>query len=218
MPTDSKASRPCDGTSHRVTPTLGRRHWRAFPGHGQELAQVRRWLSSILPPCSARDDVLSVATELCTNAVEHTASGRTGGSFAVEVNWDQSLVHVAVADGGSLGEPRLIEDPDGERGRGLLLVRGLSARTGWAGDQRGRVVWAQIAWPDDTCVILGATRELGQTAVRESETVLAQVFAEIDAALVVPGFALGNAVPSRRALMAAPGGQDRAQDGEAGPC
>ena len=146
---------------------------RVFPGRERELGQVRQWLVRLLPDCSARDDVLSVATELATNAIEHTASGEPGGTFAVEVSWQASLAQVVVADGGSQAEPREICDPDGERGRGLLLVRRLAARTGWTGDRRGRLVWAQIAWPDGNPAITSpaddpcqaASRALGVTAV-----------------------------------------------------
>lgn len=130
-------------------PAVTRSCWqRVFPGRQRELSELRRWLSLLLPDCPARDDVLSVATELGGNAIQHTASGRDGGWFAVEVAWHQSAVWVAVVDRGGSAEPRVIDDPDGERGRGLLLVRGLSLRTGFTGDQRGRLVWAQIAWPD----------------------------------------------------------------------
>jgi len=55
---------------------------------------------------------------------------------------------LAVAGCGGPAGPQVIDDPDGERGRGLLLVRGLSARTGWTGDRRGRLMWAQIPWTD----------------------------------------------------------------------
>jgi anti-sigma regulatory factor (Ser/Thr protein kinase) len=119
--------------------------WRVFPGEERALAAVRRWLSSLLPEGPDRDDVLSVATELGSNAVRHTASGR-GGWFAVEVTWLEPVLRVAVADCGSPAEPRVMEDTDGERGRGLLLVRRLSLRTGVRGDQRGRLVWADCAY------------------------------------------------------------------------
>jgi serine/threonine-protein kinase RsbW len=133
-------------------PGIGR--WRQeFPGRGQELSQVRRWLERLLPECPVRDDVLTVAVELCSNALQHTASGTPGGSFTVEVTLQLSTVHVAVADGGSKGEPRMIDDLDEERGRGLLLVHGLSARTAWTGDEKGRVVCAEIAWPDSSSAI-----------------------------------------------------------------
>jgi len=152
-----------------------------FPGHQRELSQVRRWLSALLPECSARGDLLGVATELGSNALEHTASGREGGWFAVEVTWHQSMVLVAVADCGGPAEPRVIDDPDGERGRGLLLVRGLSVRTGWTGDRRGRLVWAQLTWPEEPSAILGSSGDPFQAAVREGEAALARRFAGVPA-------------------------------------
>jgi hypothetical protein len=69
-----------------------RQSTRVFPGHERELSRLRSWLSSLLPDCPERDEVLSVATELGSNALEHTASGDPGGSFAVEVAWHQTLV------------------------------------------------------------------------------------------------------------------------------
>jgi Histidine kinase-like ATPase domain len=120
--------------------------WReVFQGEERQLGVVRRWLASLLPECPARDDVISVATELGSNALRHTASGRSG-LFAIEVTWHESVVRVAVADSGGPTEPHVIEDPAVEHGRGLLLVRGLSVRTGVTGDHRGRLVWADIAW------------------------------------------------------------------------
>ena len=47
----------------------------------------------------------------------------------------------------------LAADPMGEDGRGLLIVRALSACTGVTGDARGRVMWADVLWtgyPDGT--------------------------------------------------------------------
>jgi serine/threonine-protein kinase RsbW len=120
---------------------------RVFPGEERQLGLVRRWLESLLPDYPQREDVAVVATELCTNAIQHTLSGR-GGWFAVEVTWHNSMVRVAVADGGASGAPQVVNDPEGEHGRGLLIVRGLSARTGVWGDHRGRLVWADIGWSD----------------------------------------------------------------------
>lgn len=165
---------------HPVTAAAAvlRQSRRVFPGHERELSRLRRWLSSMLPDCPERDEVLSVATELGSNALEHTASGNPGGTFVVEMALHQSLVHVAVADGGSPGEPRVIRDLDAERGRGLLLVHALSARIGWTGDERGRVVWAQIAWPDDLGVASDPSRELCQMAASAGEAALLERFAE----------------------------------------
>jgi hypothetical protein len=125
--------------------TDGARWRRVFPGDERQLGVLRRWLASVLPECPARDGIISVATELGSNALLHTASGH-GGLFAVEITWSGSVVRVAVADGGSPAEPHVIDDPAAEHGRGLLLVRGLSARTGVTSDHRGRLVWADVAW------------------------------------------------------------------------
>jgi hypothetical protein len=125
----------------------GARWRRVFPGEHSQLPVLRRWLWSLLPDCPGRDDVVSVATELSTNAVLHTATGQ-GGWFAVEITWYGRVLRVAVADCGGASEPRLISDPDGEHGRGLALVQGLAVRTGALGDHHGRLVWADIAWDD----------------------------------------------------------------------
>jgi len=118
--------------------------WRkSFPGEEWQLSAIRRWLTSLLPECPARDDVILVATELATNAVLHTKSGR-GGLFDIEITRSEQVVRVAVADSGSPDSPRAVADPSGEHGRGLLVVAALSTRTGTYLDHSGRVVWADI--------------------------------------------------------------------------
>jgi hypothetical protein len=121
-----------------------------------------------------------VANELASNAIRHTASG-SDSCFAVEVTRHPSVVQVAVADCGSSAEPHVIEDPDGEHGRGLLLVRDLSVRSGVVGDGRGRLVWAQVAWAESD---LGEPLSLAdpyQVAIREGEAALARRFAGVPA-------------------------------------
>lgn len=163
------------------TLVLGSRWRRVFPGEERQLAALRRWLASLLPACSARDDVLAVATELGGNAIQHTASGQDGGWFAVEVTWQQSAVQVAVADCGGPAEPRMIDDPAEERGRGLLLVQGLSLRTGYTGDQRGRLAWAHIAWDDPAPAGHPPSQDPYQAAVRDGEAALARSFTGVPA-------------------------------------
>ena len=115
----------------------------AFPGEERQIGELRRWLGGLLPACTARDDVVSVAVELATNAVKFSASGR-GGWFAVEIAWYRQTVRVAVADGGGPTGPHVIDDPMGDHGRGLVMVRALSTSTGAFGDHRGRLVWAEV--------------------------------------------------------------------------
>jgi anti-sigma regulatory factor (Ser/Thr protein kinase) len=118
---------------------------RVFPGEDRQLRVLREWLKDLLPACMARDDVIAVASELGANAVCHTASGR-GGQFSVEVAWYGSVVSIVVGDGGGPAEPRVIDDPESENGRGLRLVRALSLAVGVTGDERIRFVRADVPW------------------------------------------------------------------------
>jgi anti-sigma regulatory factor (Ser/Thr protein kinase) len=131
---------------------------RVFPGEARELMAMRQFLAALLPECPARDDVMSVATELASNALRHTASGR-GGRFAAEIVWHASVLHVAVSDDGAPSGPRIVDDPLQENGRGLVLVRGLSQGFGSCGDHHGRLVWADVPWtdPDGTAFDRGST-------------------------------------------------------------
>lgn len=140
---DGRASQPPPAA---MTAAPGGLCWRReFPGEMRRMSEVRAWLTSLLPACPARDDVLSIATELGANAVRHTASGH-GGSFTIEIAWTPRVARVAVADGGGLTEPQVTGDLLSEHGRGLVMVRGLATRTGVDGDQHGRRVWAEVAW------------------------------------------------------------------------
>jgi anti-sigma regulatory factor (Ser/Thr protein kinase) len=151
-----------------------------FPGEESQLGALRRWLASLLPDCQARDDVASVATELCSNAIRHTASGRDG-SFAVEIIWlDRPAgVRLAVADGGAPAGPQMIDDPMAENGRGLMLVHGLSERTGVAGDEHGRVVWADIPWPEAGSEAPAVAGDPYEAGVRAGLAALAAQFAGV---------------------------------------
>jgi len=131
------------GTSDWSRPRHDRWH-RLFRGQEGELRQLREWLTALLPDGPARDDLISVAVELGTNAIQHTASGN-GGRFMVEVACLGPATRVSVTDEGAADEPCLTEDPLSEHGRGLIIVRALSAASGMSGDASGRTVWAEIA-------------------------------------------------------------------------
>jgi hypothetical protein len=138
---------------------------------------MRRWLAALLPDCPARDDVAVVASEMSTNAVLHTASGR-GGWFTVEIIRLPLAVRVAVEDGGAPSGPQLIDDPQSNHGRGLQVVQGLSIRSGVYGDHRGRQMWADVPWDGDEPVLPQADRE---AAIRAGTAALAARFAEATA-------------------------------------
>jgi hypothetical protein len=151
---------------------------REFPGDGRQLGELRRWLAGLLPGCAARDDVLTVSVELATNAIKFSSSGQ-GGRFAVEIIWFGRTVRVAVADGGGPAAPHLIDDPMGDHGRGLVMVRALSSRIGVCGDQRGRLVWAEVAWAGDGAAPLPPAPDAYETAARQDEAALARRYAGV---------------------------------------
>lgn len=103
---------------------------------------MRDWLSALIPPDSPRDDLLTIATELATNAIMHTASGNAG-QFGVELICSSASVLIVVTDQGGPGEPQFMQHPGAEHGRGLALVQALSAQIGIAGDSNGRMIWAE---------------------------------------------------------------------------
>lgn len=168
-------------TAHPSVATVNESRWRRlFDGEERQLGVMRRWIKSLLPDCPARDDAISVATELASNALLHTASGN-GGSFAVEIARDASVVLVSVADRGGPTEPHVIDDPDGEHGRGLALVHGLSARTGVVGGQHGRTVWAEISWGDADTPAPASPQAGYEAEIRAGEAALARRFAGVPA-------------------------------------
>lgn len=148
---------------------------RLFPGEDRQLGLMRKWLAWLLPDTPARDDVVTVATELATDSLRHTASGQ-GGQFAVEITWNGPFVRVAVADGGGPGEPRVVDDPEAEYGRGLLLVHGLSQRTGVCGDERGRLVWADIGLDVSGGSDQATQRDPYEATIRDGQAALAHRF------------------------------------------
>jgi hypothetical protein len=91
---------------------------------------------------------MACVSELCANAITHTASGR-GGVFTVEVDCPRNgVARVAVTDDGGPSVPaagRL--DLMAEGGRGLAMVAACTTRWGFCEAYPGRTVWAEACWP-----------------------------------------------------------------------
>jgi serine/threonine-protein kinase RsbW len=119
---------------------------RAFPGTRDQVREVRRWLTALLPPSPARDEIILIASELATNTVVHTLSGKAGGLFEVDVTWKPPSVRIAVRDGGGSNQPHVIRGAQEEAQRGLHLVAEIAASWDFAEDAAGRVVWADCPW------------------------------------------------------------------------
>lgn len=127
-------------------PDTSDRWQRLFRGQQSEVRQLRRWLAALLPDGPERDDLTSVAVELATNAIQHTASGQDGW-FTVELACHGRVAWIAVTDEGGPGAPRPSDDPMSDCGRGLIIVQALAESCGVRGDSRGRTVWAEVACP-----------------------------------------------------------------------
>ena len=92
-------------------------------------------------------------SELATNAIAHTASGR-GGLFTVEVDCPrEGVARIAVTDaGGAFPRPDALPVPGeimAEGGRGLAMVAACTSRWGYADAPcgPGHTVWAEACWP-----------------------------------------------------------------------
>jgi anti-sigma regulatory factor (Ser/Thr protein kinase) len=87
-----------------------------------------------------------LTSELCANALLHTASG-TGGSFEITVYPGSGSLRVEVHDDGSKATPAVRElDDMAEYGRGLEIVAVVADRWGQRGNEYGRSVYFELRW------------------------------------------------------------------------
>ena len=140
-------------------------HARVFAGVTARVPEAREFVAEALARCpeGARETLLLCVTELCANAIEHTASG-AGGAFIVEVSCPaDGVAFVAVTDGGGasgfcmLGsgaachqgqDAHDLAAADGdlpEGGRGLALVAAFASHWGYQPDTH--TAWAAASWP-----------------------------------------------------------------------
>jgi serine/threonine-protein kinase RsbW len=125
---------------------------RVFPGRPEQVAQARRFVARVLDTCPVMDDALLCASELASNAIRHTRTGRSG-KFQVLVWRGRASACVAVLDDGSDTIPAPTPGVPGrlaESGHGLLTVQALAAWWGHHtyrdGSTRGTAVWFRLDW------------------------------------------------------------------------
>nr|WP_221475200.1 ATP-binding protein [Sphaerisporangium rubeum] len=94
------------------------------------------------------EDIELLVSEVFTNAVRHSGSGRrNGGVVTLRVYDDGETVRVEVTDEGSSETmPQVRERPSllSEGGRGLWMVHELSSSWGWGQHDAGRTVWFEV--------------------------------------------------------------------------
>lgn len=129
----------------RLPPALSM--WaRAFPGAAQQAIAARRFALSLLDGSPFRDDAVLVLSELFTNAILHSDSGKPGGLIVVQISRWRLGVRIAVTDQGSGNQP-VIRDPGAcsdlaESGNGLYLAAQLAGGLDWHDDASGRTIAA----------------------------------------------------------------------------
>lgn len=124
------------------------------PGVADSVAEVRGWVGEVLRAAGFRDRLVensvAVVSELVTNAVKYTNSARPGGTVRVELQIGTRRVRLSVIDAGTEScepiVPRCCPDPDvAEAPRGLYLTDQWAQRIAVHGDERGRIVAADLA-------------------------------------------------------------------------
>jgi anti-sigma regulatory factor (Ser/Thr protein kinase) len=113
-----------------------------FPATPEAVADARRWLTELLgaenPAC---DDAVLLLSEAFTNSVRHS----DGDTVIVFAFVTESDVRVKVIDQGGDTLPHYVDDPQGEGGRGLPIMRALARDWGFEVLQNGNVmVWFDV--------------------------------------------------------------------------
>lgn len=124
--------------------------WREFPGKEISVPAAREWVCGLLAgriTAPVLDDTLLLLSEVVTNAITHSDSGRTaGGQVMVRVTRTSGSVHVEVTDGGSATSAPAVRVPeaDDDGGRGLWLVDLLATAWGSQHGETGGSVWFRV--------------------------------------------------------------------------
>lgn len=123
---------------------------RSFPATPRSVPEARDWARSLLSlsgPSPILDDTLLLLSEVITNAITHSDSGRSrSGQVSVQITRLGTTVHVEVADVGSSTTTPAVRTPafadDG--GRGLWLVDTLADEWRFQHDETGGLVWFRL--------------------------------------------------------------------------
>jgi len=120
---------------------------RSYLGTIEQVREVCVDMTAITDGCPLSDDLVLITSELATNAIVHSRSGRPAGTFTVRVTlYPDDYAWVEVIDqGGAWAQDR----HDDEHGRGLALVAAVAGDGNWGieGDAACRVAWFRLDWP-----------------------------------------------------------------------
>lgn len=131
----------------RALPADLARQWEhAYPGTTDQVRHVRAALRDYFGDCPLADDAIHLLSELSANAIVHSDSGRSGGTFTVRAHhFHNRYVWGEVEDQGSDWDgnlPRSAIHP-----HGLYFLQMLASAYGVERIGRGRVIWFRIDYP-----------------------------------------------------------------------
>ncbi|MFG1612095.1 ATP-binding protein [Nonomuraea wenchangensis] len=118
-----------------------------FPATEISVFRAREWARSLLSPGAPRpvlDDALLLLSEVVTNAITHSDSGRApAGVVTVRIARIGTAVQVEVTDAGSSTSAPAVQAPtlDDDTGRGLWMVVMLADSWGSEHDENHGKVW-----------------------------------------------------------------------------
>ncbi|GGX16963.1 ATP-binding protein [Streptomyces chartreusis] len=116
------------------------------PGFPEEVSRARRWTRDILQGSPLAEDAELIVSELSANAILHTASGLTSGSFHLALAVSPQVIALSVTDDGGTGTAPKIEhqEPEAEHGRGLGMVTAIAHRVVVHDSDGGHTVTAEL--------------------------------------------------------------------------
>ncbi|MFF3276302.1 ATP-binding protein [Streptomyces chrestomyceticus] len=116
------------------------------PGSPEEVSRARRWTRDILRDSPLAEDAELIVSELSSNAILHTASGRNSGSFHLSLAVTPQVIALSVTDDGGAGTIPKVEDQDeeAEHGRGLGMVNAIAHRVVVHCSQGAHTVTAEL--------------------------------------------------------------------------
>ncbi|MEU8056038.1 ATP-binding protein [Microbispora bryophytorum] len=125
--------------------------WRQLPGRAASVGEARAWARRLLAGEVAEelaDDAVLLLSELVTNSIVHSDSGRNpDGLVTVVLATGGGVTHCEMIDDGSATSVPVVRDLSDEDagGRGLWMVSAMADAWGFHHDDEvGNVVWFRI--------------------------------------------------------------------------
>jgi serine/threonine-protein kinase RsbW len=116
---------------------------RSYLGTMEQVREVCADMTAITDGYALSDDLVLITSELATNAIRHSRSGRPAGEFTVRVTlYPYEYAWVEVIDQGG-------EWTSDERRHGLNALAAIAGDGNWGidGDEACHVAWFRLNWP-----------------------------------------------------------------------